>query len=64
MSNIYAVVIDSIVVNIIIWDGVEPLDLGEDIINTLGNPVDIGWGYANNKFSPIELKDGSSQELP
>jgi hypothetical protein len=55
VSN-YAFVVNSVVTNVIVWDGVTPYDPGPNVTLVLlpvNSPVSIGWLYdaANNAFS-------------
>ncbi len=44
----YAMVKNEIVFNVCVWDGITPLNPGDDITLVLipdGSPAWIGWGY-------------------
>jgi len=50
--NNYAVVVDGIVVNVAVWDGVSAWNPDGDIILVGdGQTAGPGWAYANGQFS-------------
>lgn len=64
MGNIYAVVVDGVVVNLVVWDGIsdwKPVQ-GEAVLTD--GDVGIGWGYVNGEFINPEPPEITIQEQP
>jgi hypothetical protein len=59
MEQSYAVVGDGKVVNVVVWDGVQPYDPGEGLeLVVLDGPGGIGWDYVDGQFvdsRPVEV---------
>jgi len=56
-TNVYAVVENGVVVNMVVWDGVaqwQPPEGSQAIPVPEGTFVDIGWLYSNGAFSAPE----------
>lgn len=47
----FAVVLDGLVVNTVVWDGVSDWNPNEGEAIEAGEDVGIGWSYANGEFS-------------
>jgi hypothetical protein len=65
----YAVVVDDIVSNVIIWDGETPLELELLVELTEDLGVGIGWSYIDGQFVepiiiPILEESENSPETP
>ncbi|MFW5365791.1 hypothetical protein ACOAKA_10205 [Escherichia coli] len=58
--DIYAVVVDGVVVNVVMWDGVSDWrpEKGEAV--KTGGTVGIGWLYSGGEFTPPEQKEQAS----
>lgn len=52
----YAEIVDSVVTNVIIWDGAaEYTSENEIVLIPTNSPAGIGWGYVNGSFiKPVE----------
>lgn len=64
MADLYAVVENRTVVNVIVWDGID-LDFGDDIeaIRISAGAADIGWFYTDGKFTAPPPPELSEEEL-
>ena len=64
MADLYAVVENRTVVNVIVWDGID-LDFGDDIeaIRISAGAADIGWLYTDGKFTAPPPPELSEEEL-
>ncbi|HCR3065249.1 tail fiber assembly protein [Escherichia coli] len=63
----FAVIKDSLVVNIILWDG-EDSDFAKDINGALiaipeDSHIGIGWSYDGDKFTPPPEPDKTKEQL-
>ncbi|WP_154825883.1 tail fiber assembly protein [Enterobacter hormaechei] len=63
MNNNYAIVINGIVANIIVWDGVNDWKPSEGEVIPLSDNAGIGWGYSDGKFSPPPEPEKTHNEL-
>ncbi|HGY3114855.1 TPA: hypothetical protein ACNVUO_005241 [Escherichia coli] len=64
MADLYAVVENRTVVNVIVWDGID-LDFGDDIeaIRISAGAADIGWLYTDGQFTAPPPPELSEEEL-
>lgn len=63
MSDIYAVVVDGVVVNMALWDGVSEWGSEEGVVLPSGEYVGIGWLYDGTEFIAPPVPEKSHQEL-
>lgn len=63
MSDIYAVVVDGVVVNMALWDGVNEWGPEEGVELPAGEYVGIGWLYDGTEFIAPPVPEKSHQEL-
>lgn len=63
MSDIYAVVVDGVVVNMALWDGVNEWGPEEGVALPAGECVGIGWLYDGTEFIAPPVPEKSHQEL-
>ncbi|MCU3985480.1 tail fiber assembly protein [Enterobacter mori] len=63
MSDIYAVVVDGVVVNMALWDGVNEWGPEEGVVLPAGEYVGIGWLYDGTEFIAPPVPEKSHQEL-
>lgn len=63
MSDIYAVVVDGVVVNMALWDGVNEWGSEEGVVLPAGEYVGIGWLYDGTEFIAPPVPEKSHQEL-
>ncbi|HGV4074783.1 TPA: tail fiber assembly protein [Enterobacter kobei] len=63
MSDIYAVVVDGVVVNMALWDGVNEWGHEEGVVLPAGEYVGIGWLYDGTEFIAPPVPEKSHQEL-
>jgi hypothetical protein len=47
----YAHIIDGIVVNVIVWDGVTPIELNGELVNVDDTPCGPDWTYDGTTFT-------------
>ncbi|EMG9441125.1 tail fiber assembly protein [Escherichia coli] len=70
----YALVVENVVANIVLWDGVSKIEQDEGKLVACAHEVGIGWGYQKGKFikppepvltqeEQIELANEQRQEL-
>jgi hypothetical protein len=50
----YAIIVNNVVVNVCVWDGVTPFSPGGVLmaLSTLPPGIDIGWTLVNNVWTP------------
>ena len=63
MSDIYAVVVDGVVVNMALWDGVNEWGPEEGVVLPAWEYVGIGWLYDGTEFIAPPVPEKSHQEL-
>lgn len=63
MNNSYAVVINGIVDNIVVWDGESDWKPSEGEVVPISGSVSIGWSYENGKFTPPPEPEKTHDEL-
>lgn len=63
MDNVYAVVEDNLVINIVMWDGAEEWEPEKGEAFPAPSNVGIGWGYVDgNYIAPPPLLDEAGDE--
>lgn len=63
MNNSYAVVINGIVDNIVVWDGETDWKPNEGEVVPISGSVSIGWNYENGNFTPPPEPEKTNEEL-
>lgn len=63
MSNKYAVVVNGIVTNTVVWDGKNDWKPTEGDAVPLSGDAGIGWGYSEGTFSPPPEPEKTHDEL-
>lgn len=63
MNNQYAVVVNDMVTNIVLWDGMAEWEPDEGVAVPLADNANIGWSYVDGKFSPPPEPEKTHDEL-
>ncbi|ESA29119.1 hypothetical protein L912_1358 [Escherichia coli SCD1] len=63
MTQIYAVVEDGMVINVVVWDGKSTWKPDAGIAILTDGMVSIGWRYDGKAFNPPPLPQKSREEL-
>lgn len=63
MNNKYAVVVNGIIDNVVVWDGRNDWKPSEGDVVPLSGDAGIGWGYSGGTFSPPPEPEKTHDEL-
>lgn len=62
MNNIYAVVVNGVCVDIVMWDGVSQWEPKEGEAVPANDNVGIGWLWDGNEFTPPKTQEPMNEE--